>query len=73
MNTLTRLSKKSVAVHKEAYEPTSIDSFFWTNDSTEFEHRCRIALEVLRYVRDNGTRIEPVWRQCTPQQLIRQS
>ncbi len=58
---------------KEPYEPTSIDSFYWTNDSTDFEHRCRIALEVLRYVRDNGTRIEPVWRQCTPQQLIQQS
>ena len=55
------------------YEPDSIDSFFWTYDGTDFEDRCKIALQVLRYVRDNGTKIEPVWKQHTPQDLIQES
>ena len=58
---------------KKPYEPQSIDSFWWTYDGTDFEHRCRIALKVLRYIRDNGTTIEPVWKKCTPRQLIRSS
>ena len=58
---------------KKPYEPQSIDSYWWTDDGTDFEHRCRIALKVLQYIRDNGTTIEPVWKRCTPQQLIRSS
>ena len=57
----------------EPYEPASIDSFFWTYDGTDFEDRCRIALRVLGYVRDNGTKIAPVWKQHTPQNLIQES
>ena len=58
---------------KKPYEPESIDSFFLTYDGTDFEDRCRITFQVLRYVRDNGKRIEPVWNRYTPQELIQQS
>ena len=70
MDASRRLSAKR---RGETYEPDGPESFWWTYDGTDFNERCRIALKVLEYIRDHYTKVEPVWKRYTPQDLIRKS
>lgn len=57
----------------ETYEPPGPESFWWTYDGTDFDERCRIALKVLKYIRDHCVKVEPVWGRHAPRDLIRHS